>query len=85
MEFEKQQAIGTFTINYFNNDRDWRVIGEDLFGVLLPGSPVDDHNVILGFDGQVGTLILGQGCNERGPLDFTVAYVGSVGCLCISL
>ena len=64
-------------IPYFNNNRDWSDVGEDLFGVLLPGFPVDDPDVTLGIHGQVRALRLGQGRNERRPLDFPVGSVGS--------
>ena len=66
---------------YFNNNGNWSDVGEDLFGFLLPGLPVDDPDVTLRFDGQVRALSLGQGPNERGPLDFPVIGDGSVECL----
>ena len=38
------------TISHFYYNSDWGDVGEDLFGVFLPGSPVDDPDVALGFE-----------------------------------
>ena len=39
------------TTSYFYDNSDWGDVGEDLFGVFLPGSSVYDPDVALGLEG----------------------------------
>ena len=43
--------VEDLTTSYFYDNSDWSNVGKDLFGVFLPGSPVDDTDVALGLEG----------------------------------